>query len=146
MINRLQFSIDIKADKTKIWKALWDDKHYRAWCGVFYEGSYYIADSWEEGRRIMFLAPDQSGISSIIEIHIPNETIQFKHIGSVVKGEIQPPDDETIKWSGATESYSLIENSDFITLLVEIDVLEEHVEFMSAKFPEALEQVKKNCS
>ena len=74
MINRLQFSINIKADKTKIWKALWDDKYYRDWGGGFYEGS------------------------------------------------------------------------DFVPLLMEIDVLEEHAEFLSAKFPIALETIKKNGS
>ena len=145
MINRLQFSIDIKADKTKIWKALWDDKYYRDWAAVFYEGSYHVTDNWEEGNKIMFLAPDQNGIYSTIEKHIPNKIIKFKHIGSVLNGEMQPVNDETENWSGATEIYSLKENSDFITLLVEIDVLDEHVEFMSAKFPEALEKIKKNC-
>ena len=145
-MNRLQFSIDIKADKAKIWKALWDDKCYRDWGGVFYEGSYFVTDNWENGSQIMFLAPDQSGIYSIIETHILNEIIRFKHIGSVLNGKMQPIDDATKKWSGATEAYSLREGSEFVTLLVEIDVLDEHVAFMSAKFPIALERIKNNCS
>ncbi len=146
MINRLQFSINIKAEKARIWKALWEDKHYRDWGGVFYEGSYCVADSWEESSTVMFLAPDQNGIYSIIERHIPNEVIQFKHIGNLVKGKQQAIDDESKKWSGATEIYSLREGSDFVTLLVEIDVLDEHVEFMTTKFPKALEKVKENCN
>ena len=144
MINRLQFSIDIKADKEKIWKALWDDKHYRDWSGVFGEGSHYVVDNWEERSKIMFLASDQSGIYSLIERHVPNKIIQFKHIGSVVNGQEQPVDDEAKKWSGATETYSLVEGSGFFTLIVEIDILDEHVEFMSEKLPLALEKIKKN--
>lgn len=144
MIKRLQFSINIKADREKIWNALWDDKHYRDWCGVFSEGSHYDVDNWEEGSKIMFLASDQSGIYSVIERHFPNKIIQFKHIGSVVDGQEQLVDDEVKKWSGATETYSLKEGAGFFTLLVEIDVLDEHVEFMSAKFPIALEKIKKN--
>jgi hypothetical protein len=144
MINRLQFSIDIKADKEKIWKALWDDKHYRDWSGVFGEGSHYVVDNWEEGGKIMFLASDQSGIYSVIERHFPNKIIQFKHIGRVVNGQEQLVDDEVKKWSGATETYSLKEGTGFFTLLVEIDVLDEHVEFMSTKLPIALEKIKKN--
>ncbi len=145
MINRLHFSIDIQAEKTKIWTALWEDTCYRDWGGVFYKGSYYVTESWQEGSIIMFLAPDKSGIYSLIEKHIPNQIIQFKHVGSVIDGKRQPIDDETKKWSGAKETYSLKENGNFNTLLVEIDVLDEHVDFMSAKFPEALEQIKKNC-
>jgi uncharacterized protein YndB with AHSA1/START domain len=143
-MNRLQFSIYIKADKEKIWKALWDDTNYRDWCGVFGEGSHYVVDNWKEGSKIMFLAADKSGIYSSIEKYVPNKTIQFKHIGTVVNGKEQPIDDEAKKWSGATETYSLKEDSGFVTLLVEIDILDEHVEFMSTKLPIALEKIKKN--
>jgi len=144
MINRLQFSIDIKASKEKIWKALWDDTHYRDWSSVFGEGSHYVVDDWNEGSKIMFLAANQSGIYSIIERYVPNKTIQFKHIGNVVNGKEQLIDDEVKKWSGATETYSLKEGLGFFTLFVDIDVLDEDVEFMSAKLPIALEKIKKN--
>ena len=144
-INRLEFSIDIQASKEKIWEALWDDAHYRDWSGVFGEGSHYVVEDWKVGSQIMFLASNKSGIYSIIERHVPNETIQFKHIGSVINGQEQPIDDETQKWSGATESYSLTEGSESCTLIVEIDVLDEHVEFMSTKLPIALEKIKENC-
>ena len=145
MINRLEFSIDIQAEKATIWKALWDETYYRDWAGVFAEGSYYLADDLKAGSKIMFLGPDGSGIHSIIETHVPNKAIQFKHIGMVVDGKEQPIDDETRKWSGATENYSLIEGTDSISLVIQIDVLDEHLEFMSSKFPKALERVKKNC-
>ena len=145
MINRLQFSIDIKAEKTKIWKALWNESSYRDWASVFFEGSYAIADNWEEGSKVLFLSPDQSGIYSIIETHIPNKTIMFKHIGSVLKGEEQPIDDETKTWSGATETYTLTEGTDCNILTVEIGVLDEHLNFMTITFPKALEKVKNNC-
>ncbi len=144
MIHRLQFSINIKADKEKIWNALWDDMHYRDWSGVFGEGSHYFVDNWEEGSKIMFLSSDNSGIYSIIEKYVPNEIIQFKHIGYVVNGQQQPADEESKKWSGATETYSLQEESGFVKLLIEIDVLDEHVELMSTKLPVALEKIKEN--
>ena len=146
MINRLQFSIDIKAEKTTIWKALWDENSYRNWTNVFFEGSYAITDNWKEGSKVLFLAPDQSGIYSIIETHIPNKIMQFKHIGNVVKGKEQPIDDKTRTWSGATEIYTLTEGTDSITLAVEIDVLDEHLDFMTNTLPKALEKVKNNCS
>ncbi|MBC8754867.1 hypothetical protein H2O64_09310 [Kordia sp. YSTF-M3] len=145
-INRLQFSIDIKAEKTKIWNALWNEDSYRDWASVFFEGSYAITDNWKEGSKVLFLSPDQSGIYSCIETHIPNKTITFKHIGNVVKGKEQPIDDETKKWSGTTETYTLTEGTDSNTLTVEIDVLDEHLNFMTTTLPKALEKVKSNCS
>ncbi|WP_438425443.1 hypothetical protein [Aquimarina macrocephali] len=145
-INRLQFSIDIKAEKTKIWNALWSDSFYRDWASVFFEGSYALTDNWKEGSKVVFLSPDQSGIYSIIETHIPNKIMMFKHIGNVVKGKEQPIDDETKAWSGATEIYTLTEGTDSNTLHVKIDVLDEHLDFMTITFPKALEKVKNNCS
>ncbi len=144
MINRLQFSIDIKATKEKIWEALWEDTHYRDWSNTFGEGSHYVVDNWKEGSIIMFLGSDQSGIYSIIESHDPNKSIQFRHIGTVVNSKKLLIDDEAKKWSGATESYSLNKGSEFFTLLVEIDVLDEHVEFMSTRLPIALDKIRKN--
>ena len=145
-LTRLQFSIEIQADESKIWKALWEDENYRDWTSLFYEGSYYLADSWEVGGEIMFLAPDRSGIYSIIETYVPNKIVQFKHIGSVLDGKKQPIDQEAKKWSGAKESYSLKEGVGFITLIIEIDVLNEHIGFMSTRIPLALERIKENCS
>lgn len=141
-INRLLFSIDIKAEKDKIWEALWNEGSYREWASVFFEGSYAITDNWKEGSKVLFLSPDQNGIFSIIEKHIPNKIMQFKHIGNVLKGEEQAIDDETKKWSGATEIYRLTDGIDNNTLTVEIDILEEHLDFMTTTFPKALEKVK----
>ena len=145
MINRLEFSIDIKAEKATIWKSLWNESSYREWASVFFEGSYAVTNNWEEGSKVHFLAPDQSGIYSIIEKHIPNKMIRFKHIGNVLEGKEQPLDEETKKWTGATEMYTITEGKDINTLGVEIDVMDEHLEFMTKTFPQALEKVKNNC-
>lgn len=145
MTNRLQFSIDIKATKTRIWEALWDETHYRDWTSVFFEGSYAITDNWKEGSIVYFLSPDKSGVYSIIETHIPNKIMMFKHIGNVIDGKEQPIDDKTKTWSGATEIYTLTEGIDSITLTVEIDVLDEHLDLMRTQFPKALEKIKNNC-
>lgn len=145
-INRLQFSIDIDAEKTKIWNALWDENLYRDWASVFFEGSYVITDNWKEGSKVLFLAPDQSGIYSIIETHIPNKIITFKHIGNVLKGKEQPVDDESKTWTGATETYTLTNGTNSNTLTIEIDVLNEHLDFMTNTLPKALQKVKNNCS
>ena len=146
MINRLHFSIEIKATKDVIWEALWGDAAYRDWISIFSEGSYAVTDHWKEGSKVYFLSPDKSGIYSIIEKHIPTEIIKFKHIGSVVNGKEQIVDEATQKWSGATETYTLTQSADTNTLTIDIDVLDEHLEFMSDRLPKALDRIKQNCS
>ena len=141
-INREKFSIEIKAAPSTIWKALWDDQCYREWSSVFYEGSYVMAENWEVGSKVLFLGPDHSGIYSLIEKHIPNKIIQFKHIGKVVERKEQPIDEETKKWTGATETYSITEEKDHNTLTVELDIMDEHLEFMTKTFPKAMKKMK----
>ncbi len=141
-MNRLQFKIDIKADKIKVWKALWDNNSYRDWTSVFFEGSYAVTEDWKEGSKVLFLSPDQNGMYGIIEKHIPNEIMAFKHIGNVLNGKEQPVDDETLKWSGAMEIYKLTKGTDSNMLTVEIDVLDDHLDFMKTIFPKALDKVK----
>ncbi|WP_299114169.1 hypothetical protein [uncultured Winogradskyella sp.] len=146
MIHRLQFSINIKAEKNVIWRALWGADYYRDWVSVFFDGSYAVTDNWKEKSKVLFLAPDKSGIYSIIETHIPNKIMSFKHIGNVVKGQEQPIDDDTRKWSGATETYTITKEKNSNKLTVEIDILDEHLDFMKNTFPKALEKVKANCN
>ena len=141
-INRLEFSIDIKAPKPNIWKALWKDHSYREWAKVFYKGSYVSADNWSEGSTVHFLGPDRTGIYSEILFHTPHKIIQFKHIGTVAKGKEQPIDEETKKWSGTLETYSLMEEKDAATLTIEIDILDKHLDFMKDKLPLAMERIK----
>ena len=145
-MNRREFSIDIEADKSTIWKALWDENSYRDWTSVFFEGSYLVADKWEEGSHVHFLGPDRNGIYSLIDKHIPNEIIRFKHIGKVENAKEIPSNNETKKWSGATETYKIIEREKVNTLVIEIDIMDEHLESMTKTFTKALEKVKNNCS
>ncbi len=142
MMNRLEVSIDIQADRAKIWKTLWDDASYREWTSVFFEGSHAISQDWQEGSKVLFLTPEQNGMYAIIERHIPEEIMAFKHIGNVVKGKEQPIDEETRKWTGTMEIYRLTEGVDANTLIVEIDVFEGQQDSTKTVFLKALERVK----
>lgn len=143
MIQRYQFSIDIKASKESIWVALWDESNYRAWAKAFFEGSHYVASNLNEGNSIHFLGPDKSGIFSSIKHHQPEEMIRFVHHGLVFEGKEQELDEETKKWTGTNEIYTLKENDGFVTLNVDIDLMEEHAKMMQEQFPLALEIIKK---
>ncbi|MGQ0827138.1 MAG: hypothetical protein ACT4ON_01960 [Bacteroidota bacterium] len=43
-MEKLQFTIDIKASREKVWKTLWEDTSYRKWTSAFSEGSYAVSD------------------------------------------------------------------------------------------------------
>lgn len=142
-MNRLSYSIDIKADKPNIWKALWNEANYRKWAAVFFKGSYIRVNNWEEGSIIHFLGEGQNGIYSLIDSHDPDNSIRFKHIGNVSEGEEQEPDKDVKLWSGATESYSIRTNTaGGHSLTIEIDVMDEHLDFMKEKLPLALDVIK----
>lgn len=140
-MEKFNFSIMIKAPKDKVWDVLWNDTTYRIWTSPFSEGSY-AESNWQEGGKILFLLPNGSGMSSIIVKKTPNEFMSFKHL-TEVKNFVEQPIDEKIKqWSGAMENYTLKESGGSTELTVEIDGIEEHVNFFKEAFPRALKKVK----
>lgn len=141
-IERLPFSIEINASKEKVWEALWDKEKYSIWTTPFCEGSYYTGELEPDGD-IQFLAPDGSGMYSSIMYLKENEKIIFSHIGNVKDGEEQPIDEETQKWTGSLEMYTLTEKDGVTTVLAEVDINEKHKQYMSEKFPLALAELKR---
>lgn len=106
------------------------------------EGSDVVTDNWKEGSKVLFLTPSKNGMYSEIERHVPNQLMSFKHIGNVIKGEEQPLDDETRKWSGAMEIYELVEGTNGCTLSASVDLDEKDMDSTRALFNQALEKVK----
>src|SRR5688500_12945073 len=140
MIKKV-YTIDIHASPEKVWQVLWNDSSYRKWTSVFSEGSHAISD-WQEGSRISFLSADGGGMYSCIEKMIPNECMSFRHIGVVKDGVEQPLDEETKKWSGAMENYTLRDSETGTVLSVDMDITEDFADYFEEKFPLALEKVK----
>jgi uncharacterized protein YndB with AHSA1/START domain len=137
-MNRLHFSVDIKAPRERVWKVLWDEKTYRDWTSVFSEGSYAVSD-WNEGSSVQFLdATGQSGMSAVIERKRPGEFMSFRHEAEIRNGEIQPPAD----WSGAHENYTLTGHDGRTTLDVDLDTTDEYRQVFEGAFPRALQRVK----
>lgn len=140
-MKKLKFKTEIKATKEKVWKILWDDSTYRKWTSVFTEGSHAKSD-WNEGSKVEFLSGGGEGMYSMIEKKSAPDFMSFKHLGVIKDGKEQPIDDETKKWSGAHENYTLTGNNDSTTLNVEMDIIDEFEDYFSETFPKALEKVR----
>lgn len=140
-MKTLQFSATINAPAEKVWKTLWDDATYRKWSSVFSEGSYALS-AWKEGSRVHFIGPSGDGMYSEIEKLIPNELMRFRHLGMMKEGKEQPETEESKKWAGAIESYTLKANGDATALSVSVDIADEHEAFFEGAFPKALDLVK----
>jgi hypothetical protein len=140
-MKRLIFTTNIKATKDKVWEILWNDATYREWTSVFSEGSYAVSD-WKEGSKVQFLSNDGDGMYSIIEKSSPGRYMSFKHLGVVKNGKEQPNDEETKKWSGSMENYTLNDVEGFTELIVEIDITEDHEDYFRNTFPKAVQKIK----
>jgi len=137
----LEFSIEIKAPKEKVWFALWDDDTYREWTTAFCEGSYAIS-SWEEGAKIFFLAPNGDGMSSVVFENKPYDRMIFKHITEIYGKKESPIDEKIATWTGAKESYFLTEINGITTLKVVNETVEAFESFFQNTMPNALAKVK----
>jgi len=137
----LHFTIHIKAASEKVWNILWQDATYRQWVSIFAEGSHAISD-WKEGSRILFVGPSGDGMYSEIVLMQTPEFMSFRHLGVMKEGKEQPSDEDSLKWSGAMENYTLLADQGGTTLTVDINVIDDFQSYFEEHFPLALQKVK----
>jgi hypothetical protein len=140
-MKQSHFDITINAPRERVWNVLWNDKTYRLWTSVFAEGSHAVSD-WKEGSKILFLDPKGEGMFSTIEKMIPGELMSFKHLGVLKNGKEVPQDEETKKWSGAMETYTLKDKDGKTELTVDMDMSDDQIDYFKDVFPKGLEKVK----
>lgn len=138
-MKELQFSIEIKAAKEKVWATLWEDTSFRDWASIIDEGTY-MQGAMEEGKEIQFLSSVNGyGVTSLVEKLDPNAFILFRHSADTQASGQQEREKE---WTGGTESYALTEQEGVTTLTVKTEVPEELEELFSVRLPKALERIK----
>lgn len=144
-MQKLHFSIQIKAPKEKVWDTMLSDKTYREWTEPFQKGSYFEG-SWDKGSSIKFLAPDEngklSGMISEISENRPYEFISIKHLGVVQNGVEDTTSDEAKSWSGALENYTLKETNGITQVLIDTDSDDKYKDMFNQMWPKALQKLK----
>lgn len=142
-MQNLKFNITIHAPKEKVWEYLWELENYKKWTAIFCDGSYYKTDTFSEGSKIHLLTPNGDGMYSILDKIVVNELLVFKHLGELKNFEELPIDEKTLGWTNALESYQLKSKGNETELSVEVETVEEYVDFMKKTFPLALDELKK---
>lgn len=140
-MKTLSFTYIINTSSSMVWSVLWNDTTYRQWTAAFSVGSF-VETNWNEGSEARFLSPSGDGIYSTITKNVKNEALCIKHIGNVVNGINQAVDVNSQSWSGSEEKYFLSESNNKTTLTVEIDTIDEYVDYFESTFPKALNIVK----
>lgn len=80
-------------------------------------------------------------LSRIAE-HIPNQFISIEHYG-VFEEDVEITEDPQVEqWAGGLENYTFKSSGDATTVLVEVDVTDDHIEFFDTSFPKALQMLK----
>ena len=140
-MEKLHFSIDIKAPIQKVWDILWADETYRKWTTAFSEGSYAESD-WNEGSKVLFLSPGGDGMLARIAEKREPHYMGFEHLGMLIKGVEDTTSDKVKSWVGARENYTLSENNGQTNVHVDIDITEEYKDMFSQMWPKALQSLK----
>lgn len=147
-MKRLQYKIDIKAPVTKVYKTmlgLENKSTYEAWTAEFNPTSTYEGN-WEKGSKMLFVGVGEDGekggmVSEIAE-NIPNQFVSIRHLG-IVKGDTEITSGEEVeKWIGSMENYSFEENNGMTTLTVDIDMVEDYIDYFDMAYPKALNKLK----
>jgi uncharacterized protein YndB with AHSA1/START domain len=145
-MQKLHYSIVIKAPAAKVWTAMLDDKTYRLWTEAFSPGSYYKGD-WNTGSKILFLGPGEqgeSGMVSRIKENRKHEFISIEHLGMIQNGKEDTSSEESKVWAGALENYTFTEKNGSTELRIDLtgNLAEEFVTMFDGMWPNALKKLK----
>ena len=147
-MQRLQFTSVINAPAQKVYETmlgLKDKSAYEHWTSAFNPTSTYEG-TWEKGSKILFVGVDENGkkggmVSEIVE-HQPAKFVSIRHYG-FLDGDIEVTTGEQVeKWAGGHENYSYQENNGITTVTVDIDTLDEYLDYFNSTYPLALDHLK----
>jgi len=147
-MKKLQFkkSIDASAEKVyNIMLGINNIETYEQWTSEFNPTSTYEG-SWEKGSKIYFIGTDENGkrggmVSEIADV-VPFRFVSIRHYG-ILDGENEITEGDMVeKWAGGLENYSFQENNGTTTVTVEMDAIEDYLDYFSSTWPKALNKLK----
>ncbi len=151
MMKKLQFKIQIKAPAEKVYTLMLGKSQkstYEQWTAEFNPTSTFEG-TWEKGSKILFVGTDEHGVKggmvSEIKDNVPNQFVSIRHRGILKDGEEILEGTDVEKWANGFENYSFIENFGVTELVVDLDTVEEFLDYMNETYPKALRKLKEIC-
>lgn len=147
-MTKLQFKKEINATAQKVYETmlgLTDKSTYEYWTSAFNPTSTYEG-SWEKGSKIYFTGVDENGkkggMVSEIKEHLPAQFVSIQHYG-FLDGDMEITSGEQVeKWAGGHENYAYHENNGITTVTVEMDAIDEYLDYFNNTYPIALDKLK----
>ncbi len=147
-MKKLQFAIDINAPAQKVYEnmlGLKDRSTYKHWTAAFNPTSDYEG-SWEKGSKILFVGVDgngkKGGMISNVEENDPAKFVSIRHYGFLDGDKEITTGEQVEKWAGGHENYRYEENDGITKVTVELDSVDDHLDYFNDKYPKALEKLK----
>ena len=150
-MEKSQFKIEINASPQKVYETmlgLKDKSTYEYWTAAFNPTSTYEGH-WDKGSKMYFVGTDENGkkggmISEIVA-HRPADFVSIKHYG-ILDGDTEITTGEQVeKWTGGHENYMFIEHNNLTTVIVEMDMVSDYLDYFNNTYPKALEKLKNLC-
>lgn len=147
-MKKLQFKKEIKASAQKVYETMLGLKTkstYEYWTAAFNPTSTYEG-SWEKGSKILFVGEDENGkkggmVSEIVE-HKPASFVSILHYG-FLDGDTEITTGEQVEqWAGGHENYNFQENNGITTVTVDMDSIDDYLDYFNNTYPKALDKLK----
>ncbi len=147
-MQKVQFKEEINAPVQKVYDVmlgLSDKSTYEYWVATFNPTSTYEG-SWKKGNKILFVGTDENGnragmVSEIME-HKPAEFVSIRHYG-FLEGDTEITTGELVeKWAGGYENYSFHEHNGITTVTIDMDIVDEYLDYFKGTYPNALIKLK----
>lgn len=147
-MQKLQFKKEVNASALEVYETmlgLKDKATYEYWTAAFNPTSTYEGN-WTKGSKILFVGVDEKGkkggmVSEVTE-HQPARLISIRHYG-FLDGDTEVTTGEQVqKWSGGHEIYKFEENGGITTVTVELDTIDDYLDYFKSTYPKALDKLK----
>lgn len=147
-MQKLQFKKEINASAQKVYETmlgLKDKATYEYWTATFNPTSTYEGN-WIKGSKILFVGVDENGkkggmVSEVTE-HQPAIFVSIRHYGFLDGNTEVTTGEQVEKWSGGHETYKFEENKGITTIIVELDTIDDYLDYFKNTYPKALDKLK----
>lgn len=147
-MQKIRYSITIQAPVGKVYDCmlgLTSKSSYEYWTAAFNPTSTYEG-SWEKGTKIRFVGTDEhgkkGGMLSEVEDNQPGHFVSLRHYGFINGDEDITTGEQVEKWAGGHENYHFSATTEGTLVTVEMDTLEDYLDYFNQTYPKALIKLK----